>query len=81
MGKTRWSVAIYAAFAFILAVPLSPQAETVVVEPDANYPEGPLWYQGRLYFAEMTRDRIVVHKGAERGTFWRREGCGPWCPQ
>lgn len=44
---------------------------------DASYPEGALWHQGRLYYAEMGRDVVMVSdlKTAER--FWRMEGCGP----
>ncbi len=48
-----------------------------VIEPGAFYPEGALWYRNRLYYAEMTRERIVVRNGAKSATFWRRAGCGP----
>ena len=27
---------------------------------DASYPEGALWHQGRLYYAEMGRDVVMV---------------------
>jgi sugar lactone lactonase YvrE len=44
--------------------------------PDAFYPEGPLWHGGKLYFAEMTRDRIADWNGGTPHTFWAQRGCG-----
>lgn len=43
----------------------------------ASYPEGALWHEDRLYYAEMGRDVVMTSdlKSAER--FWRMEGCGP----
>jgi sugar lactone lactonase YvrE len=49
--------------------------ELVTIAPDAYYPEGPLWHQGKLYYAEMTRHRIAEWNGATR-TFWAQKGCG-----
>jgi sugar lactone lactonase YvrE len=43
----------------------------------ADYPEGPLWHHGRLYYAEMMKDRIVVSDLQSTSTFWRLPGCGP----
>jgi len=49
--------------------------ELVTLVPDALYPEGPLWHGGKLYFAEMTRDRIAEWNGGA-STFWAQKGCG-----
>ncbi len=66
-----------AVIALIAAMPLSPRAESVTIEPSAHYPEGPLWHRGRLYYAEMTGERITVWDGRSMRRFWRRAGCGP----
>jgi len=44
---------------------------------DASYPEGALWLRGKLYYAEMGRDALVVSDLAATRTLWRRKGCGP----
>jgi gluconolactonase len=49
----------------------------VAIVPDAHYPEGPLWHGGKLYFAEMTRDRIAEWNGSAPRSFWSLKGCGP----
>jgi len=44
---------------------------------NASYPEGALWHQGRLYYAEMGRDVVVVSDLSTHRVFWQRKGCGP----
>jgi len=43
----------------------------------ALYPEGPLWQDERLYFAEMHADRVMVVDAAGARPFFVQEGCGP----
>jgi sugar lactone lactonase YvrE len=44
----------------------------------AHYPEGPLWHRQKLYYGEMTRDRVTIsHDLKTTATFWERPGCGP----
>jgi len=43
----------------------------------ADYPEGPLWHEGRLFYGEMTRDRVMVSDLAHTALFWQFPGCGP----
>jgi len=50
--------------------------ELTSIAPDAHYPEGPLWHDGTLYFAEMTRHRIAAWDGKALRTFWAHKGCG-----
>lgn len=59
----------------LAAHPRAEEPETV--NGRAFYPEGPLWRAGRLYYAEMTRDRILAWDGARSDLFWQLEGCGP----
>ena len=54
-----------------------PLAAAEPINPSALYPEGPLWLDGALYYAEMTADRVTRWDGTENHTFWRGEGCGP----
>ena len=44
---------------------------------DARYPEGALWHEGRLYYAEMGRGVVVVSDLSQQKTFWKRQDCGP----
>jgi gluconolactonase len=48
----------------------------MTIVPDAYYPEGPLWHGGKLYYAEMSRDRIAEWNGSSSRTFWSQAGCG-----
>jgi len=43
----------------------------------ADYPEGPLWQDGRLYYGEMSRDRVMISDLSGVAVFWRLPGCGP----
>lgn len=47
------------------------------IDATASYPEGPLYLDGRLYYAEMGADRVSMIVGGAKRTFWREAGCGP----
>jgi sugar lactone lactonase YvrE len=42
-----------------------------------RYPEGPLWLDGQLLFAEMSGDRVALWDGVKVSSWWRARGCGP----
>ena len=44
---------------------------------EAQYPEGALWHRGKLYYAEMARDAVVVSDLAKAKDFWAMDECGP----
>ena len=44
---------------------------------DSFYPEGPIWLGERLYFAEMSMDRVMSLENGRLKVFWRQPGCGP----
>jgi gluconolactonase len=71
---------VAAGAALLLAALMLPAASRadglVTIVPDAYYPEGPLWHGGKLYFAEMSRDRIAEWDGGAPRTFWSKKGCG-----
>ncbi|MDJ0949011.1 MAG: SMP-30/gluconolactonase/LRE family protein [Alphaproteobacteria bacterium] len=48
-----------------------------VINPRTFYPEGPLWRDGRLFYTEMTQDRVMVWDGRVNAVFWQLAGCGP----
>jgi gluconolactonase len=48
-----------------------------VLNADASYPEGPVWYQGKLYYVEYGRDAITVWDGHSNQRVWSQAGCGP----
>jgi gluconolactonase len=41
------------------------------------YPEGPLFWNGALYVAEMGADTVFVHALGEKRAFFANPGCGP----
>ena len=48
-----------------------------VLNPEARFPEGPVWLDGRLYYAEFGADRVSVWDGSANTVFWQRSGAGP----
>jgi gluconolactonase len=68
-----------------IAVPLSvlclfamevASAGVDVIDPHAQYPEGPLWDQGRLLYVEYAGNDIKMWDGKQAKQFWRKEHCG-----
>jgi gluconolactonase len=50
--------------------------ELAPIDPDAHYPEGPLWRDGKLYYVEYATSNIKTWDGARAGIFWHKDGCG-----
>ena len=65
------------AVAFLAALLLAAPAAKAQHAWPASYPEGPVWIEGALYWAEMTADKVMAWKGAEPAEVFRRDGCGP----
>ncbi|MGB6308708.1 MAG: SMP-30/gluconolactonase/LRE family protein [Steroidobacteraceae bacterium] len=54
------------------------QADGVkVINADAHFPEGPIWYQGKLYYVEYDRNSVTAWDGKKNSIFWSKKGCGP----
>jgi gluconolactonase len=51
--------------------------EIRVLNDDAHFPEGPVWYHGKLYYVEYGRNSVTVWDGAKNRIFWSKPGCGP----
>jgi len=52
------------------------RADTALVDATAAYPEGPLWRDGRLLYAEYAGPGIKMWDGKQAKPYWGREHCG-----
>jgi gluconolactonase len=48
-----------------------------VINSDAWFAEGPIWYQNQLYYVEYGRGTVMTWDGKENHVFWKQDGCGP----
>jgi len=48
-----------------------------VLNQDAHFAEGPIWYHGKLYYVEYDRNTVDTWDGANNAVFWSKPGCGP----
>lgn len=51
--------------------------EATVINGDADFPEGPFFADGKLYYAEYGGNRVSVWDGQENAALWAQDGCGP----
>jgi gluconolactonase len=66
---------------WLVAVCLGPAAawaaaDFKILNDDAHYPEGPVWYQGKLYYVEYDRNTVTVWDGKNNRIFASQKGCG-----
>jgi gluconolactonase len=68
-----------AAFALFLmpASGLASDSDRITLNPDSSYPEGPVFAEGILYYAEMGNDRVMRWDGRANSVVWTRDGCSP----
>jgi sugar lactone lactonase YvrE len=52
------------------------QAGISVLNEDAHFPEGPVWYQGKLYYVEYDRNTVMTWDGSRNAVFSAEKGCG-----
>jgi gluconolactonase len=73
----RGRLCAFAAAAAILGA-VSAEAATTL-DRNAAYPEGPLWRNGALYYAEMGADKVSRYDPVtqRKAVFFREAGCGP----
>jgi len=48
-----------------------------VINDDVHFPEGPIWYHGKLYYVEYDRNSVTTWDGQKNAIFWSKKGCGP----
>ena len=51
--------------------------EVQVLNEDAHFAEGPVWYHGKLYYVEYDRNSVTTWDGRSNRVFWSKDGCGP----
>lgn len=52
------------------------KANVTTINAKSYYPEGPLWLDGKLFYVEYSKDRIMTWNGQRNEQFWRQDGCG-----
>ncbi len=64
---------------FVLLLALNPALALppTAIDPQAHYPEGPLWRDGKLFFVEYSPGTIKYWDGHEARVYWQGTGCGP----
>ena len=55
----------------------APCEQITAIDPDAHYPEGPLWRNGNLLYVEYSTGNIKTWGGTRGSVFWHKDGCGP----
>jgi gluconolactonase len=62
----------------LVAASFGAQADGVkVLNDDVHFPEGPIWYHGKLYYVEYDRNTVTAWDGEKNTIFWSQKGCGP----
>jgi len=59
----------------MLAASVARAADAIIA--DGQYPEGALWYEGRLYYEEMWPNLVRVSDLSKTRTLWSMPDCGP----
>lgn len=64
------------ALACAAAVSWAAHSSVKVLNADVHYPEGPIWYQGKLYYVEYDRNAVMTWDGKSNRQFSYQKGCG-----
>ena len=78
-GAPCWVIASHRCFwAFLIAAPLACGARPgiQILNGDAHFPEGPVWYRGKLYYVEYDRNTVMTWDGSKNAVFSAEKGCG-----
>jgi gluconolactonase len=63
---------------FAAAIAFVAHADDIrVLNDDVHFPEGPVWYHGKLYYVEYDRNTVTTWDGKNNAIFWSQKGCGP----
>jgi gluconolactonase len=65
---------VLAALAFVAAP--AGAGEIRAVNKLSYFPEGPVWFEGKLYYVEYGKDRVMVWDGKTNEVVWTQKGCG-----
>jgi sugar lactone lactonase YvrE len=50
--------------------------QVTTVDPEARYPEGPLWRDGKLFYVEYALSNVKYWDGTRTRVYWHKDGCG-----
>jgi gluconolactonase len=62
--------------ASLCVVACAAHAGVQVLNDDAHFPEGPVWYRGKLYYVEYDRNAVMTWDGRKNAVFSAEKGCG-----
>jgi sugar lactone lactonase YvrE len=62
--------------ASLCVVACTAHAGVQVLNDDAHFPEGPVWYRGKLYYVEYDRNAVMTWDGKKNAVFSAERGCG-----
>lgn len=68
--------ALACVLSFATVAPCFAQNGVRVINADASYPEGPIWYRDKLYYVEYGRNQITTWDGKKNVVFSTEKGCG-----
>jgi gluconolactonase len=54
----------------------APGGQILAIDPEARYPEGPLWRDGKLLYVEYAQSNIKSWDGRRVTVYWHKDGCG-----
>jgi sugar lactone lactonase YvrE len=77
VGTTADALRNYWLSLLVLASTVSYADDVRVLNDDAHFAEGPIWYHGKLYYVEYDRNSVTTWDGAKNTIFWSKKGCGP----
>jgi gluconolactonase len=61
---------------FALAAATAVAEQVITIDPQAHYPEGPLWRDGKLFYVEYALSNIKYWDGTHTAIYWHKDGCG-----
>jgi gluconolactonase len=77
LRRQLWPGAALFAGALLCATASGATRDSIrVLNADAHYPEGPVWYQDKLYYVEYDRNAITTWDGKSNRQFSTQQGCG-----
>jgi gluconolactonase len=79
-ARTRWTggkARCLVLFFLGVAAAAAAAEELTTIDPQARYPEGPLWRDGRLLYVEYAAGNIKYWDGRGTAVYWHAAGCGP----
>jgi gluconolactonase len=73
--KIRFLIALWSIVSAAAPIGIA-QADTVLIDATAAYPEGPMWRDGKLLYVEYAGPGIKMWDGKRAKSYWSSEHCG-----